>query len=317
METIVISSRRPSLRCTVQPMRATGVLTDAAHLGLSDHVCWVYEDPRDFTGPAARWLADGLALGQRLLYVSGRSEEAMRADVDALPDVERLIGDGTLTLLSLPAVYDLGAPIVPDQQLRTYDVLTRDALSAGHSGLRVLAEVTGLVADPQRRADHVLWEHLADDYMSRGRPLAALCAYRRDVIGDDAVGDLTAVHPAVRACPADSAFRLYFQDGRLTVSGTVDTFGSRRLAEILAASHAYGNPDRVRPDGLDPVAVLDVSGMEFVDARGATTLAEFAGRVRARGVDLEVVGATALLRRVWAALRLDRVSGIPLAVERS
>jgi hypothetical protein len=54
-----------------------------------------------------------------------------------------------------------------------------------------------------------------------------------------------------------------------------------------------------------------------VAARGAPTLAEFAGRVRARGVDLEVVGATALLRRVWAALRLDRVSGIPLAVERS
>jgi hypothetical protein len=298
-------------------MRATGVLSDAANLGLSDHVCWVYEDPRDFTGPAARWLADGLALRQRLLYVSGRSEDAMRSDVDALPRVDALLGDGTLTLLSLPALYDLGAPVVAEEQLRTYDALTRDALSAGHTGLRVLAEVTGLVADPSRRADHVMWEHLADDYMSRGRPLAALCAYRRDVLGDEAVGDLTAVHPAVRECAADSAFRLYFQDGRLTISGTVDTFGSRRLAEIHASSHAYGNPERVRPEGLDPVAVLDVSALDFVDARGAAILAEFAGAVRARGVDLSVEGAPALLRRVWTALRLDRVSGIPLTVERA
>jgi ABC-type transporter Mla MlaB component len=291
-------------------MRARGVRSDAAGLGLSDHVCWVYENPADFTDAAVRWLSDGLGLGQRLLYVSGRTADEMHADVAGLPEVERLLSDGTLTLLSLPSLYDLDAPLVPEQQLRTYDALTRDAVAAGHAGLRVLAEVTELVVDPRRRADHVAWEHLADDYMSRSRPLAALCAYRRDVVGDAAVGDLTAVHPVVRECPADSPFRLFFDRGRLSVAGTVDTFGSGRLAALLRASHAYG----AHPvDGLPPVAVLDVSGIEFVDARGAATLAEFAAGVRARGIDLSVEGAGTLLRRVWTALRLDQAPGVPLA----
>jgi ABC-type transporter Mla MlaB component len=297
-------------------VRASGVVSDAGGLGLSDHVCWPYDDVSEYTAAALRWLADGLALGQRLLYVSGRTAEEMRDDVDAIPRVEHLLTDGTLTLLSLATVYDLSAPIVPERQLVTYDALTRDALSAGHSGLRVLAEVTGLVSDPDRRADHIRWEHLAEDYMSRGNPLAAFCAYQRPVVGDAAIGALSAVHPVIREFDATSPFRVYFDRGRFVVSGTVDTFTSARFLELVVGSHAMAPADDTTAHGTGPmtggVAELDVSGVDFIDARGATTLAEAARTLRARGVELSVRGAPAVLRRIWSVLRLEDVAGLRL-----
>lgn len=294
------------------PVRASGVVTDAGGLGLSDHLCWPYDDAPEYGTAALRWLEDGLALGQRLLYVSGRSAEEMREDVDALPRVEQLTTDGTLTLLSLATVYDLSAPIVPEQQLATYDALTRDALSAGHSGLRVLAEVTGLVADPDRRDDHIRWEHLAEDYMSRGNPLSAFCAYQRPVIGDAAVAALTSVHPVVREFDAASQLRVFFDRGQLVVSGSVDTFTSARFLELLMSSHATAAPDDTTAHGGLPPTVLDVGSVEFIDARGATTLAEAVRTLRARGVELSVGGASSVLRRIWSVLHLDEVAGLKL-----
>jgi anti-anti-sigma regulatory factor len=314
METIVIfdASARSIRREYRAPVRASGVVTDAGGLGLSDHVCWPYDDAPEYAAAALRWLEDGLALGQRLLYVSGRSGEQMREDVDPIPRVEHLLSDGTLTLLSLATVYDLSAPIVPEQQLVTYDALTRDALSAGHSGLRVLAEVTGLVADPARRGDHIRWEHLADDYMSRGNPLAAFCAYQRPVVGDPAIAALTAVHPVVREFDAVSPFRLFFDRGRLVLTGSVDTFSSARFMELLVASHVMEAPDDAMARGPVPITELDVSGVDFVDARGATTLAEGVRTLRARGVDVSVGGASSVLRRIWSVLQLDDVAGVQL-----
>lgn len=287
-------------------------MTDAGGLGLSDHICWPYDDARDYADAALRWLEDGLVLRQRLLYVSSRSLDQMREDVDPIPRVEHLLADGTLTLLSLATVYDLSTPIDPEQQLATYDGLTRDALSAGHTGLRVLAEVTDLVAEPTRRGDHVRWEHLADDYMSRGNPLAAFCAYRRDVIGDAAVGALSCVHPVVREFDAASSFRLYFDGGRLMVTGTVDTFNSARLRELLLVSHSLLAPTDTTTHESAPTAELDVSGVDFMDARGALTLAETVRTIRGRGVDLSVRGASSVLRRIWSVLHLDDVAGIGL-----
>jgi hypothetical protein len=239
----------------------------------------------------------------------------MREDVDAIPRVEDLLMDGTLTLLSLATVYDLSAPIVPEQQLKTYDVLTKDAVSAGHTGLRVLAEVTGLVADPGRLSDHIRWEHLADDYMSRGNPLAALCAYERPVIGDAAVGALTSVHPVVREFDSVAPFRVFFDDGCLRVTGSVDAFTSDSFINLLVGSHAMTEPGDTTGHGPAPAAAVDVSGVEFIDARGATTLAEAVRALRGRGLDVSIRGASAVLRRIWSVLQLDEVAGLRLSTD--
>ncbi|MDQ1695313.1 MAG: hypothetical protein QOJ03_666 [Frankiaceae bacterium] len=278
-------------------------MQDVGGLGTSDHVCWAYEDARDFSRPALRWLADGVALGQRLIYVSGRSRERMRRDVAPLPDVADLLKRGTLQLVCLEDVYDLSAPMVPEEQLATYAAATDHALADGYTGLRVLAEVTDLVADPARRPAHLRWEHLADEFMA-AKPLAAMCAYRREALGDEVIGDLAAVHPLVHAAAASTPFRLYFEAGRMVLSGSVDAFSSDLLARLLAASHVQSRE-----------VVLDVGGLDFIDARGVATLADWGGRLRAGKGGLRLVGASPLLRRIWSVLRLDNVAGISLSAE--
>jgi anti-anti-sigma factor len=284
-------------------VRASGVVRDVGGLGISDHVCWAYEDARDFSRPALQWLTDGLALGQRLVYVSGRPVERMRRDVAPLPDLDGLLERGALQLVCLEDVYDLQAPVVPEEQLETYVRATDQALADGYTGLRVLAEVTDLVADPARRPAHLRWEHLADEFMAE-RPLAAMCAYRRSALGDEAIGDLAAVHPVVHAAAASTPFRLYFESGRMVLSGSVDAFSSDLLGRLLLASHVQSRE-----------VVLDVGGLDFIDARGVTTLAAWAGRLRAGNGGLHLTGASPLLRRMWEVLRLENVAGLSLGAE--
>jgi ABC-type transporter Mla MlaB component len=168
------------------------------------------------------------------------------------------------------------------------------------------------VADPDRRSDHIRWEHLADDYMSRGNPLAAFCAYQRPVIGDAAVAALTSVHPVVREFDAAAPFRVFFDEGRLVVTGTVDTFTSDGVRDLLLASHVVSGADDTSAHCVAPALNVDVSGVEFVDARGATTLAEAVRAIRTQGHDVSVAGATSMLHRIWTALHLDDVAGVPL-----
>ena len=52
-------------------MRAAGLLTDPEGAARADHVCWVYEDDEEFLDVARRYLEEGLARGERLLYVGG------------------------------------------------------------------------------------------------------------------------------------------------------------------------------------------------------------------------------------------------------
>jgi ABC-type transporter Mla MlaB component len=280
----------------------------AAGLGTSDHLCWAYDDARDFARPALDWLLDGRALNQRLLYVSGRSPERMRRDVAGLPDVDEMLATGALDLVSLADVYDLTAPLVPEQQLATYDEATRAAAAAGYAGLRVLAEVTDLVADPSRHREHVRWEHLADDYMA-DHPMAAMCAYRRSAVDADTLADLATVHPVVRDLEPPPPFRLFFDDGRLVLVGSVDAFGSDRLARLLGASHLTP-ADRGTAVLVRAPHDLDVSGLDFIDARGATTLAEWCRSLTERGATPRILGASPLLRRMWSLLRLDVMSGV-------
>lgn len=284
-------------------MRTSGAVDHVGGLGSSGHVCWAYDDVRQFARPALQWLGDGVELGQRLIYVSGRPLDRMRRDVAALPGVEDLLERSALQLVCLPDVYDLDAPLVAEEQLATYSAATEQALADGYTGLRVLADVSDLVRDPARRPAHVRWEHLADEFMAE-RPLAAMCAYRRSALGDEAIGDLAAVHPVVHAAAASTPFRLYFESGRMVLSGSVDAFSSDLLGRLLLASHVQSRE-----------VVLDVGGLDFIDARGVTTLAAWAGRLRAGNGGLHLTGASPLLRRMWEVLRLENVAGLSLGAE--
>ena len=97
----------------------------------------------------------------------------------------------------------------------------------GYPGLRVVAEVSDLAADPAtRREPWSAGSTLADDLMARGSGFTAMCAYRGD-LAREALADVASVHPLVRAPGGRPAVPVFLDGDRIVLAGSVDTFSAR------------------------------------------------------------------------------------------
>lgn len=272
-------------------VRASGLLDRPAGVERGDHVCWAYDDDAAFEDAAVRFLAEGLAQGDRLLWVGDGAADRLRRSGTPLADVDGLSARGALTLVPLAEAYDTAGPFAPEQQLAFYDAATRRAVDDGYRGLRVVAEITGLAAVESSRAELLRWEHLADDYVAHGPGFTALCVYRSDLLPPDAVADVVSLHPVSHTEGTAATFRVWFDDGALLLAGDVDAFTTGRLSRLLAATHVD-----------TPVVTLDLSGLTFVDLAGVRAVVHWAGTLSRDGRSLELRGASRLFRRMWDLL---------------
>jgi anti-anti-sigma regulatory factor len=267
--------------------RRKGRLQPDAAYGVNDHACWAYCSDADRAENVVAWLADGLRIGQRALYVHDGPVDAGLAELAPL-DPEGFVHDGALDVLSAGEVYDLTAPIDADEQRRRYAAAVEQACADGFSGLRVAADITPLVADPARRAAHVHWEQVADRYAA-ANPFTPLCVYDTRRVGD--LEAVLAAHP-LRG-PRPTPFALYAAGtSRAVLDGELDAMTGDTLGALLR--------------GL-PVtdAELDLSGVTFADGHTASRLHEELLTRRARGRVLTVVAASPALRRVWSLCGFD------------
>lgn len=277
-------------------MRPSGLLARPAGVERGDHVCWAYEDDAAFEDAAVRFLAEGLAEGDRLLWVGDGAEERLRRSPGALADVDGLTARGTLRVLSVAEGYSAAGtaaagPMTPERQLAFYDAATRRAVDDGYRGLRVVAEITTLAADEAQRAQLLRWEHLADDYVAHGPGFSALCAYRADLLPSDVVADVVSLHPLAHADGPATAFHLWFDEGVLRLGGDVDAFSAGRLARLLAATHVDAQ-----------VVTLDLAELAFIDLAGVRALASWADALAGTNRGLVLRGASRLVRRMWELL---------------
>jgi hypothetical protein len=270
-------------------------MTDLPPAGTADHVCWVYDANDDaFDEALLEFIAGGLERGERLLCVGDAVIDRLHGD-----GIDGLIASGTMETLTLAEAYEAARKFLPEQQLAYYDAATQRAVDDGYRGLRVIADVTELAADPACRSELMRWEHLADEWMTRGAGLSAMCAYSAGLPAE-ALAAATSVHPAARAPESLASFRLFFDDGRLMLAGSVDHFTAAGLATLLASSP-------VGPDGV----VLDVSLLEFLDVAACRALGRWV--LDGRTPPVTVRGASPLFRRMWRLMELDQVA--PVAVD--
>jgi ABC-type transporter Mla MlaB component len=283
-------------------VRLHGVVTEPEGLGRHDHVCWFYEDTDEFGQTARQFLLDGLAQGERLLLLGETAIASLTQGASALPDVESLLAAGTVELMPLgDAPQAEGVSPSLQEQLAYYEAAVARALDDGYTGLRIAAEVTGLVSDRARWPDHLAWEHLADGFIAGGHGMATLCAYRRGAVADEMRVGLSTVHPLAYGPGADVPFRLFFDSDVLALSGAVDAFGVTRLQALLAATP-------VRAGAI----TLDLSRLVFVDAAGCSALAEWSSSLVAGGANVHLRGVPRIVHRVWGLLGFDEYGGISL-----
>src|SRR3954447_8901669 len=271
---------------SISLVRQHGHLRSSAGLGVRDHACWSFDDREQFRRAGVAYLEDGRRLGQRLMYVGDCDADRLRDDLAELSDRDALMEAGWLSVAPLDAVYEIGAPADTAERLRGYDALVDDALANGYRGLRVMAEVSRLLAAPAGAAAHARWEAVADRYME-DRPLSALCGYDRRQITAEALADVACVHPLVHGPEHVSPLRLFAADGGLALEGELDFFSAPALARAIRACVAEPGE-----------TVLDLAGLRFIDVAGVQALEGERRALAAQGCRVVLRSAPPALRRL-------------------
>lgn len=238
----------------------------------SGHVCLAFDRPAELESQARDFLAAGAAAGERTVFVA--------LDAPAAP----------LPFVPLGATYRHGEVIDPVAQVAAYAAATAEALAAGHTGLRVVADATSLVRTPAQLEAFARYEYRIDRYM-RDHPFSALCAYNRAELGDDVVAQLACMHTeSAVAVP----FRLHAcppAEGAAALTGELDLAGDDLLAAALRRADL--------PRGGE--VVLQARGLGFADHRSLVRLHEYA---RSRRTTVVLRGANGAIGRLAALLDL-------------
>ena len=279
-------------------MRAHGQFSELPEIGATDHVCWVYAGEGDLDVAVGRFLDGALSRGERVLGVGEAVIESLDRESVRYGGSGALAARGALETLTLDEAYAAPEEFRHDRQFGFYGAATHRAVTDGFTGLRVIAEASLLAADPDLRAELVRWEHLADDYIAQDSRITAMCAYRSD-LGLDALSDVASVHPLARAPDGVPAFRVFFDEDRVVLTGSVDSFSAAQLEKVLATSPTDGTS-----------TLLDLGLLEFLDIAGCRVLARWARSLEDRGGRLDVTGASRLVQRVWDILALQRLGSV-------
>lgn len=276
-------------------MRSSGVVDATSGFGRHDHLCWSYDDRASLAEAARAFLAEGVALGQRVVYVGSRSTAALRDELVGLHDLDALLDSGAASIHTIEDRYRTTDRAGSGQD-DVYAEATRHALDLGYTGLRVVADATELVLDDAGRDAFVRYEHAIDRRMSAGLPFSAMCAYDTGRLGARTVAELACVHPLHRS--GTTPFHVFADgdgDGRLAIAGEVDALGA---ADLRRALH------RVLGDVAPGTVELEASRLDFADHRALLTLEAAAAQA---GVELVLLDPPSVITRLTELLPLRSV----------
>lgn len=255
----------------------TGV---ASGFGCHDHLCWVYDEPPEFTSAVGAFLAEGLNQGLRVCYIAEGDSPTLWNDLRYLDPAN---GSAAVQVQSVGSA--AGAVVEPVGRVRAMAAAMRDALAAGFTGLRVAAEATSLVRTRHQLDSVAHYEHLVDRYMIN-HPLSALCGFNRTELGEETIAQLACLHQTVNEDAPP--FRLHASPcAAASLSGELDA------TTVSLFSLALRRVD-LRPTAGE--LVIDASELTFIDHRNLFSLAEYARRWNATAVLLgEIPIATKLI----------------------
>jgi anti-anti-sigma regulatory factor len=248
-------------------VRLSAVLNAVQDLGVHDHAGWVFNDPAEFRLHAARYLAEGLSAGHRVMYVPGDPGVGL----SELAGLDAALATGQASISAVSTMYAADEPVDPQRQVAAFAEAAENAVADGWAGLRVVADVTSLVRTQQQRAAWIQYEYLIDRCMAR-LPLSGLCGFNRGLLTDtNALTEVVCMHPALT--PGASDFRLYGGDRAdvsLALAGEIDLSNRHLFASVLR---------QARPARIGDLLVVDAAKLTFMDYRSLAELARQASEL--------------------------------------
>lgn len=244
--------------------------THPRHIRLGDHLCLPFASDAEQREVVSAYIADGLRRGERVLYFTDRTgPEAIEAWLDP-----RGV-DGALAI----ARGQLEVRPAGDGRFDPAEVVggirhaVRDARAAGFHGLRLTGEMSWILRRvPDAVGLHDYETRVASTVVDSG-DLAAVCQYDERLFERADMPGLLALHAGVvRIDPLHDDRRLRiiptYSPRGLRIAGVVDEATAAPLADALAHAAAW-------PAG-EPVLVLDLAELAFIDVAGIRALVRFA-----------------------------------------
>ena len=234
------------------------------------HACAVPGSDEQLWETTARFLGDGLAAGERVVYFAdGTADAVLERLVDDRVAVDRLLADGQLTVVDTDGTRAALRRTVREAAA-ALAALVDDAADAGYAGLRMTGQFSHGLLRPggTSLADH---DRIIDPVLA-GRRGRVLCLYDRHRFPDDAIERMRALHRVEIETPTlydDGLLRVTRVDRfRLRAAGEVDHSNRPVIARMIAAAL----DDALRSDGAPAALALDLSSLRFLDVAGAVAL---------------------------------------------
>jgi MEDS: MEthanogen/methylotroph, DcmR Sensory domain len=253
-------------------MRNRGGRFECLRMRPHDHIGWTFAGPAEFADLARPFLAEGAALGEKLMYVAADPDPAA---------VAGLASRDALQVASIAEVYGSSGIVDALSQQATFSIVLAHALEEGYTGIRVAADNTSLVTDEARLAAWIEWEIVADRFMSEN-PVTGLCAFDREKADVDRLRHLASLHPLSPATHPVPQFRLFADSGDLWIEGEIDSLAISQLQLALKM--------------LPPQTGVQID-MAAVTLRGRKALADL-GYLADAGVPVTIRGEPAVLAKL-------------------
>jgi anti-anti-sigma factor len=272
-------------------------------MGRSSHVCWSYSSDAEHRDFLVEFVNAGLAADERLMYFAppDQLQSTLPELADAGIDVGALTERGALSIGDVDGAYLFEGALQPDVRLAGHALLVGQALRDGFAGLRVCSEIAPLLGTDGVCDEWCGYEVRADLLISR-LPSIVVCACDLRQARPEVVSDLHAVHSLHTGAPTDdSPFQLHAGHsghGGLALSGEVDASSAERVGRWLS---------QALRDLPDPV--IDVEGLEFIDAAGMWALLDSA---HAHPEGLRLKGTSPKFRQVWSVCGYDTITSVQL-----
>lgn len=259
-------------------MTALRALDRAVDLAPGDHVSWAYGDLRGLRRVCVETFAEGAARGEQLVYIGDTGHGGLWDDLADLDGRDELRESGRLRVHDVSELYQVSGSFVPQLQVETFRAEAQRAVREGYAGLRVVGDVTGLVAHDTLWPAFVDYE-LSLEAMYAVTPVLGICVFDRTRVGER-WREVSCLHRIQHIAGGEPTFALTCSTGVVRLAGEVDAGSVDELRRLLDAVLA----------ATTGMLELNLADLTFLDVAGARVLAQVRDRMASEGRQLLLTG---------------------------
>ena len=210
---------------------ATELELQLKRLKQGDHICLIYENTVEQLATVVTFIIDGLARGERCVYIVDESgmEEVVQALAAAGVDVARERRRGALRFTTPRDTYVRGGEFVPQAMIDFIRQAEAEALADGFSGLRVAGEPIWSFG-PEPGCDRLIEYEALLNHLPTNIKSVILCQYQQSRFGVPCIHDILRTHPVAilgdQVCPNS-----YYESPEMVLNGDQGVTASEVMAK--------------------------------------------------------------------------------------